>query len=128
MELFWGAQFADAVAALEYLPTGVRTPVAHAQSLATRYVTPSTILILITDGRANIALGGLDPAQKALEIAGQLSCREGVVDTESSEQRLGSALKVAEASGAHYMALEGLKRIEDIAIEVERLEGSFQKM
>jgi magnesium chelatase subunit D len=118
----------DALAALEYLPTGGRTPLAHALSLATRYVTRSTILILVTDGRANIALGGGDPAQEALEIAGQLNCHGFVIDTENSEQRLGNARKLAEAFGAHYMALEDLERIEDIAIEVERLAGSFPRM
>ena len=119
---------ADALAALEYLPTGGRTPLAHALSLAKSYVTPSTILILVTDGRANIPLGGGDPAQEALEIAGQLNCRGFVLDTENSEQGLGSARELAEAFGAHYMALEDLEKIEDIAIEVERTAGSFPKM
>jgi magnesium chelatase subunit D len=118
----------DALAALEYLPTGGRTPLAHALSLATRHVTPSTILILVTDGRANIPFAGGDPAQEALEIAGQLNCHGFVIDTENSQQRLGNAQKLAEAFGAHYMVLEYIERIEDIAVEVERLAGSFPKM
>jgi magnesium chelatase subunit D len=116
---------ADALTALEYVPTGGRTPLAHALSLVKGYVTPSTILILVTDGRANIPLAGGDPAREALEIAEQLNCRGFVIDTEISEQRLGNAQKLAEAFGAHHMALEDPERIEDIAIETERPEGTF---
>jgi magnesium chelatase subunit D len=119
---------ADALTALEYLPTGGRTPLAHALSLAKSYITPSTILILLTDGRANIPLGGGDPSLEALEIASQLSCRGYVIDTENPDQRLGNSQKLAEALGAHYTALEDLEKIEDIAIDVERLAGSFPKM
>jgi magnesium chelatase subunit D len=115
----------DALTALEYLPTGGRTPLAHALSLAKSYITPSTILILLTDGRANIPLHEGDPAQEALEIASQLSCRGFVIDTENSEQRLGNSQKLAEAFGAHCVALEDLEKIEDIAIEFERLAGSL---
>ena len=117
----------DALTALEYLPTGGRTPLAHALSLAKSYITPSTILILLTDGRANIPLGGGDPSLEALEIASQLSCRAYVIDTENSDRRLGNSQKLAEALGAHYMALEDLEKIEDIAIEVKRLAESFPK-
>jgi len=51
-----------------------------------------------------------------------------VIDTENSDQRLGNSQKLAEALRAHYMALEDLEKIEDIAIEVERLAESFPKM
>jgi magnesium chelatase subunit D len=118
---------ADALAALEYLSTGGRTPLAHALSLATGYVTPSTIIILVTDGRANIPFAGGDPAQEALDFAGQLNCHGFVIGTENSKQRLGNARKLAEAFGAHYMALEDPERIEDMAIEVERLAEAFRK-
>jgi Mg-chelatase subunit ChlD len=47
---------------------------------------------------------------------------------ENSEQRLGNAQKLAEAFETHYVALEDLEKIEDIAIEVTRLAGSFPKM
>jgi magnesium chelatase subunit D len=89
---------------------------------------PSTILILLTDGRANLSLRAGDPAQEALEIASQLSCHGFVIDTENSEQRLGNSQKLAETFGAHHMALEDLEKIEDIAIEVVRLARSFPKM
>jgi Mg-chelatase subunit ChlD len=68
------------------------------------------------------------PVERVQSVAGQLNCRGFVIDTENSEQGLGGAQKLAEAFGAHYMALEDLERIEDIAIEVERLAGSFPKM
>lgn len=50
-----------------------------------------------------------------------------MIDTENSEQRLGNSQKLAEAFGAHYMALEDLAEIEDLAIEVERRTASFPR-
>jgi magnesium chelatase subunit D len=99
----------DAISALEYLPTGGRTPLAHALDLARTYITPSTLLILLTDGRANVALGTGDPWQEALEIASRLSCRALVIDTENAAQPLGRSLKLAEALGARYLALGDLQ-------------------
>jgi magnesium chelatase subunit D len=100
---------ADAMSTLEYLPTGGRTPLAHALDLARTYITPSTLLILLTDGRANVALGTGDPWQEALEIASRLSCRALVIDTENTAQPLGRSLKLAEALGARYLALGDLQ-------------------
>jgi magnesium chelatase subunit D len=82
---------------------------AHALDLARTYITPSTLLILLTDGRANVALGTGDPWQEALEIASRLSCRALVIDTENAAQPLGRSLKLAEALGARYLALGDLQ-------------------
>jgi magnesium chelatase subunit D len=71
----------DALAALEYLPTGGRTPLAAALDQARGYLTPATLLILVTDGRANIPLHGGDPWQEALHAAQLMSCNAIVVDT-----------------------------------------------
>ncbi len=98
----------EAITALEYLPTGGRTPLAHALHLARSYVTPSTLLILLTDGRANVALHLADPWQEALEIAGELRCNALVIDTENAAQALGQSRKLADALGARYVTLASL--------------------
>lgn len=115
----------DALTALEYLPTGGRTPLAHALELAQGYITPSTLLVLLTDGRANIPLHSGDPWQEALDIAGQLHCHALVIDTENPALRIGQSQKLAEILGAHYVSLEEIAEIEDMAIEIKRRTGTL---
>lgn len=107
---------ADAMSTLEYLPTGGRTPLAHALDLARTYITPSTLLILLTDGRANVALRTGDPWLEALEIASSLRCRALVIDTENAAQPLGRSLKLAQALGARYFALGDLQESDRLVI------------
>jgi len=111
----------DALAALEYLPTGGRTPLAAALDRARSYVTPATLLILLTDGRANIPLHGGDPWQEALDAARQMSCNAIVVDTETAAQRLGQCTELAKVLGARYLSLEELVQTENFSIVVEPL-------
>jgi magnesium chelatase subunit D len=111
----------DALAVLEYLPTGGRTPLAHALNLSQDYITPSTILILITDGRANIALGIGEPWQEALDMATQLKTRALVIDTEQSAERLGRPRKLAEALAAEYVSLGSLELNSDVSLAIQRL-------
>ena len=111
----------DALAALEYLPTGGRTPLAAALDRARSYVTPATLLILLTDGRANIPLHGGDPWQEALDAARQMSCTAIVVDTETAAQRLGQCTELAKVLGARYLSLEELVQTENFSIVVEPL-------
>jgi magnesium chelatase subunit D len=113
----------DAITALEYLPTGGRTPLAHALDLARSYVTPSTLLILLTDGRANVPLRASDPWQEAIEIASQLRCPALVIDTEGAAQSVGQSRKLAEALGAEYVALENLQE-SDLIIALQRSPGA----
>jgi magnesium chelatase subunit D len=96
----------EAGTALEYLPTGGRTPLADALNLAKSYLTPATMLILLTDGRANVPLAAGDPWQDALDVASQIKTRALVIDTENSTERLGRPLKLAEALAAEYVRLE----------------------
>lgn len=110
----------DAVAALEYLPTGGRTPLAAALRQAENYLTPSTLLVLLSDGRANIALDGGDPWQEALLIARSMRCNALVVDTEVGEQRLGQCAELAKALGARYLSLEQFGEMEHLSIHAER--------
>ena len=111
----------DATAALEYLPTGGRTPLPHALELTKTYVTPSTLLILLTDGRANVPLRAEDPWQEALEIASHLLGPALVIDTELAAQPLGQSRKLADALGAQYIALENLEDSDILSIALQRL-------
>jgi len=114
----------DAMAALEYLPTGGRTPLAHALDLAKDYVTPTTVLILLTDGRANVPLGAGDPWQEALEIAGQMNQMKTpalVIDTENSTERLGRPRKLADVLAAEYVCLENLESNDEAVLALRRL-------
>jgi magnesium chelatase subunit D len=113
----------DAITALEYLPTGGRTPLAHALDLARSYVTPSTLLIVLTDGRANVPLRASDPWQEAMEIASQFRCPALVIDTEGAAQSVGQARKLAEALGAEFVALENLQE-SDLIIALQRSPGA----
>ena len=111
----------DALTALEYLPTGGRTPLAHALNLAQDYVTPATILVLITDGRANVALATGEPWQEALEMASGLKTRALVIDTEQSAERLGRPRTLAEALGAAYISLDSPELNADIIFALQNI-------
>jgi magnesium chelatase subunit D len=111
----------DALTALEYLPTGGRTPLAHALDLAQNYLTPATILVLMTDGRANVALGSGEPWQESLEMATRLKTAALVIDTEQSTQRIGRSYKLAEALGAKYTSLENLELDAEVTLVIARL-------
>jgi magnesium chelatase subunit D len=98
----------EARLALAYLPTGGRTPLAHGLELAAELVTPSTLLILLTDGRANVASRGADPWTDALQAAGAIACPALVIDSESDPQLAGRARQLADAMGAACVPLDGL--------------------
>ncbi len=94
--------------ALEYLPTGGRTPLAHALTLAAQHLgREHTTVVVFTDGRANVALQD-DPWQDALHAAQALRgprTRAVVIDTELGPQRLGRAASLAEALGGTHLPL-----------------------
>jgi len=109
----------DAIAALEYLPTGGRTPLAAGLDRAGSYLTPATLLILLTDGRANVPLHGGDPWQEALEAARRMRCDAIVVDTEVAAQRLGQCTELARTLDAQYLSLEELSELESLSVGFE---------
>lgn len=117
----------EATTALEYLPTGGRTPLAHALDLAKSYLTPATVLILLTDGRANVPLGSGDPWQEAVDIASQIKVPALVIDTENSAERLGRSLKLAEALSAEYVRLEGSELNENVFLALQLLPSAFNR-
>jgi magnesium chelatase subunit D len=99
--------------ALSDVATGGRTPLARALSDATELLqtrAPS-LLVLFTDGRANVGLGGGDPWDETLAAAKPLrSACAGVlvIDCERGPILLGRALVLAEVLGAEYVALGDL--------------------
>jgi magnesium chelatase subunit D len=110
-----------AQAFLEALPTGGRTPLAHAllrtEGLLTNERRRRTawvpILILVTDGRPNRGLTRTDPLQESLSICRRLAAtglQAVVVDTEVGVIRLGLASRLAGALSAPYVRLEHLLR------------------
>ena len=102
------------------MPTGGRTPlsaglfkaleVIETERIKDRDVLP--LLVLLSDGRGNVALGAdspLDEAYAAAGIIGEDKIPSVVVDTESGYIRLGMVQPVAEAMGAQYLKLEDLR-------------------
>ena len=109
-----------AKARLSRLRTGGRTPLADGLLTARRVLsserrrdpTRRPLLVLLTDGRATVALrDGGDPMRDALRAAGLLAA-DGVtcvvVDCESGPVRLGMASAVAIAAGTSAVTIEQL--------------------
>jgi magnesium chelatase subunit D len=107
--------------ALESLPTGGRTPLAHALSLASdtigriRRSDPKmpVLLVLLTDGRANVALPERDGDawRQSLEAAAELAAGDVpalVLDTDGGFVRLGRTQALAQALDAEYLSLNEL--------------------
>jgi magnesium chelatase subunit D len=107
---------------LRALPTGGRTPLALALSrvgmlLAQRasaggQASAIPTLVLVSDGRANVALADGDPFADALAQARALRTAgvgAVVVDTEEGQVQLGRARLLAEALGGEYVRGENLR-------------------
>ena len=99
---------ADAQRALEYLPTGGRTPLAHALELAATYVTDASVVVLVTDGHANVASRSNDPWNDALAAALAIRCPAVVIDSEDERQPTGRPREIADAVGGTYVRLSDL--------------------
>ena len=94
-----------ALKVLEFIPTGGRTPLAHALKLTASLVTPHSLVVLLTDGRANVPLKSADPWADALEAAGKLNCAAVLVNSGSD-----SLDALAEAMHARQIRLEDLSK------------------
>lgn len=108
---------AKAEQVLDALPTGGRTPLAHALQLAAHLLRQQLmrkdilpLLVLLSDGRANVALEeDQDPWQQAMEQAGllhSLAVPTLVVDTDQGYIRLGRTQALSAALGAEYLPME----------------------
>ena len=87
---------------LQSLPTGGRTPLGHALQVGmlaferhrANHPEDVPLLLVVSDGRANVPVGSGDPASELLALAGEIRARgieSVVVDTESGSMRVGSA-------------------------------------
>jgi magnesium chelatase subunit D len=99
--------------ALRDVPTGGRTPLARALLDAARLMQTRepALLVLFTDGRANVSLEGGDPWEDALAACAQLETAGAgglVVDCELGPIVLGRARLLAQALGAECIALDAL--------------------
>ena len=99
--------------ALGRVPTGGRTPLAGALRDAKRLLQTRepALLVLLTDGRANVSDGGGDPWEEALAACAPLrtACAGAlVVDCEPGPIILGRAAVLAQALGAECVALDAL--------------------
>jgi magnesium chelatase subunit D len=100
--------------ALEDLPVGGATPLAHGLAAARRLVRRQqprqpVWTVVLTDGRANVSLATADPWQDALAGARALAgCGTEclVVDTETGWPRFGRAARLAEALAAPCLSVE----------------------
>ncbi len=117
---------------LRALLTGGRTPLPHALKLALETVDKENprdaappLLILLSDGKANVPLAGGDPWQETLALAGLLAERGVaalVLDTETGYLRLGRSRQIAQALRAEYLMLEDLSA-EQLALTVRARQG-----
>ncbi len=117
---------------LRDLPTGGRTPLAHALKLADEVLVrasgpsrPQPLVILVSDGRANVSLedGSADPWEESLEWARVLSRKAIpalVLDTEVGYVRMGRARELADALGTRCLSLEELGA-ESLSLTIRRL-------
>jgi magnesium chelatase subunit D len=105
---------------LQSLPTGGRTPLAHALQIGMlaferhRMNHPEDVplFLVVSDGRANVSVGSGDPASEILALAGEIRARgiqSVVVDTESGGMRVGVCRPMSEALGATYLPIEQLR-------------------
>jgi len=114
----------QAFRSLTNLPTGGRTPLASGLRLARRTLQlarardnqQQAILVLVTDGRANVAdldaAHGLNPIEDALAAARELRSDGAsalVIDTEEGPVRTGLARKLAQELGGTYVELSTLE-------------------
>jgi magnesium chelatase subunit D len=104
------------IAALEYLPTGGRTPLAHALELAQQFINEETLLLLLTDGRANVPSRTADAWADALEAAAKIRCAALVVDTELSNNAFGKAKELADVMHAEFTSLTRFEAGYDLPI------------
>lgn len=114
---------------LTHLPTGGKTPLPHALFLArellhqekTRHPRDAFLLVLITDGRANISLGkGRKPMEEVKELAGQLGTlgiNALVLDTERFAPclDLGCLPELSHILGGQYHSVQSLRAPEVVA-------------
>jgi magnesium chelatase subunit D len=110
----------DVERALEYLPTGGRTPLAHGLELAAGYVTDQAAVVVITDGRANVPTRSEDAWDDTQRAAGALRCAALVVDTEDTQTATGRPRELAQALRGQYVRLSEMDPSQVLTIVREQ--------
>ncbi len=110
--------------ALREVPTGGRTPLARALLDATQLLQTRepSLLVLLTDGRANVSVGEGDPwveAQAACTTLASACAGALVIDCESGPIALGRARVLATALNAEAVALNAID-VPQLLIQVNR--------
>lgn len=118
---------------LRELPTGGRTPLAAGLAKAREVLLPQLhrdpnlrpIAIVVTDGKANVAIGDGNPLEEAMLLARRLAMDTRihwtVVDTEDPlGVQFGLARKLARVLGAEYFSIDGLESRDLLRIVKEQ--------
>jgi magnesium chelatase subunit D len=104
---------------LANLPTGGRTPMAHGLKLGMETVKNYVrndkeavpLLVLVSDGRANVSLHGGDPVEEAMSIAREIASA-GIqslsLDTEQEFLTFGVVKQISHVMGGRFLKLEEL--------------------
>ncbi len=119
---------------LQTMPTGGRTPLAHALQLGLDTVErhrrghPEDIplFVIVSDGRPNVPLGSADVVAEVRQLAAHLraaNVSSVVVDTEHGPVRMGMNRDLSHALGGRYMPVETL-RAGDLLGAVRAAAGS----
>lgn len=119
---------------LTEMPVGGRTPLSAAlvktyeqvRNILLRDPSARPIVIMITDGKSNVAISDLKPVEEALNLAQAMTCDERVkyivVDTEESGHlSFGLAGKLADALHAQYFKIDDLKTKTLVDIVKEKI-------
>jgi len=105
---------------LAQLPTGGRTPLAHGLKLGLETIKELRwrdkhaipLLVLVSDGRANVGLNGGNPVEEAKRVAQEIkaaSIRSIAIDTEQSFVTFRLVKQICTELGGTYLRLEELK-------------------
>ena len=105
---------------LQELPTGGRTPLSRGLQLAMEVIETEKLkdtemlplLVLVSDGRANLAMGDGSPMDEAKAMAASIQenhIPSVTLDSEMDYIKFGLAQSIAEALGGEYLMLEDLR-------------------
>jgi magnesium chelatase subunit D len=121
----------QAEVALRALPTGGRTPLAHALVMAhellakARQLHPElpVLIVILSDGKANVPLPDIegDPWTQTLDAAAALAAARMpclILDSETGFVRLGRAKQLAQALAAECLTLDQLSS-QDLVLKIQ---------
>ncbi|MBN1628383.1 MAG: putative cobaltochelatase [Thermoleophilia bacterium] len=125
---------------LDGVPTGGRTPLAHGLVLAMETLKNCLaidkralpLLVLVSDGRANVSYQGAEPVAGAEQVARQIKAariKSIAIDTERDVVSFGLVRQICDEMGGTYLRLEELRAepiISAVRTETYRNKGDLQ--